>query len=73
MPRCCGCRVGSVLASSMNVLPRSALVMNILLPFTTYASPHRTAVVCMAAASEPAFASVSIRPPRRSPVANSGR
>jgi hypothetical protein len=64
---------GSVIAMITWISARDPLVMNILLPFITQPSPFFTARVFMAAASEPAAASVSAQAPSVSPVANRGR
>ena len=69
MPLYGGAASVSVLASTAKAFPFSALVMNILLPFRTYSSPSRTAVVLMFCTSLPASASVSPSPPRTSPRA----
>ena len=53
------CRsVGSVLQATTNRSALNPLVMNVLDPLTAYSSPSRTAVVRMAARSDPAPGSV---------------
>ena len=67
-----GSAAGSVLASTAKAFPFSALVMNILLPFRTYSSPSRTAIVLMFCTSLPASGSVSPSPAWTSPLAMRG-
>ena len=73
MPRYGGSAPGSVLASTAKPLPCWPLVMNILLPFSTYSSPSLTAEVWMFWTSLPASGSVSASPPRSAPSAILGR
>ena len=49
------------------------LLIQVLVPFTTYASPSRRAVTRIACRSVPQSGSVSARPPRSSPAAKRGR
>src|SRR5205085_10421676 len=64
--------VGSVRAITTASAPTDALVMNALLPFSTYAPSRRCARVRSAAASEPEPGSVSPHAPRISPRARRG-
>ena len=64
---------GSVSAMTTAVPATLALVMKALVPVRTKASPVSTAVVRMAAASEPDPGSVNPHAPRTSPLARAGR
>src|SRR5665213_1020794 len=73
IPRCAGCTVGSVFASSRKVLPCRALVIHNFEPLIRYTSPSRVAVVLRFCRSVPAFDSVRQIPPRFSPDAIPGK
>jgi hypothetical protein len=66
-------RSASVRARTTKTWPTVPWVMNILLPLSTHRSPRRTAVVFIAAASEPLPGSVRPQAPSHSPVASFGR
>jgi len=65
-------RVGSVTAVTTKTSPTPPCVMKRFVPFSTYRSPRRTAVVCVPPASEPAPGSVSPKPPSTRPDASRG-
>src|SRR5919201_3412797 len=64
---------GSVFANTVYTRATPAFVMNRLPPLSTYSSPSRTAVVRIAAESEPEPGSVSAYAPSHSPDASFGR
>ena len=72
IPLCCGLISVSVFAASKNTFPCWPFVMNCFVPFMTYSSPSRIALVFMPATSLPPLGSVKAKPPRFLPVARSG-
>ena len=69
MPECRGSAAGSVLQSRAITPECLALVIQVLLPLTTYSSPSRVATVRIAWRSDPPPGSVSAIVARISPVA----
>jgi hypothetical protein len=63
----------SLLAKTMKWWALGALVMKVLVPFSTHSLPFFTAVLFIAPASEPASGSVSANDPIHSPRAIIGR
>ena len=63
----------SVTAMTTAVSAMRPLVMKVLDPFSTHASPSRTAVVLVPPASEPALFSVRPQQPTFSPLARGAR
>ena len=63
----------SVVAKTTNTSATGALVMNVFVPFRTYATPRRCAVVSSANASEPESGSVIPCAPISEPSQSPGR